>query len=106
MSIHVGNDSSGTRRELKVNGKTFSYYSLDAAEKAMFKKSVKEVRGLVALTARLQGAAAKSTAAPSAKKVAPAKKKASTKKNTSEKPLGEIPIIVPEPADSQIDTES
>ena len=34
------------------------------------------------------------------------KKKASTKKNTSEKPLGEIPIIVPEPADSQIDTES
>jgi malate dehydrogenase len=53
---------------------------LDAAEKAMFKKSVKEVRGLVALTARLQGAAAKSTAAPSAKKVAPAKKKASTKK--------------------------
>ena len=34
MSIHVGNDSSGTRRELKVNGKTFSYYSLDAAEKA------------------------------------------------------------------------
>jgi len=34
MSIHVGNDSSKTRRELKVNGKTFSYYSLDAAEKA------------------------------------------------------------------------
>ena len=34
------------------------------------------------------------------------KKKASTKKNTSEKPLGEIPIIVPEPADSQVDTES
>jgi malate dehydrogenase len=60
---------------------------LDAAEKAMFKKSVKEVRGLVALTARLQAAAEKSTAAPSAKRVtpvakktAPAKKKASTKK--------------------------
>lgn len=34
MPITVGNDSSKTRRELVVNGKSFFYYSLDAAEEA------------------------------------------------------------------------
>ena len=34
MPIVVGNDSSKTRRELVVNGKSFHYYSLDAAEEA------------------------------------------------------------------------
>jgi malate dehydrogenase len=59
---------------------------LDAAEKAMFKKSVKEVQGLVALTAKLQAAAARAAsptdkkAAPAAKKAAPAKKKTVAKK--------------------------
>ena len=34
MPITVGNDSAKTRRELVVNGKSFFYYSLDAAEEA------------------------------------------------------------------------
>ena len=34
MPIVVGNDSAGTRRKLQVNGKTFFYYSLKAAEDA------------------------------------------------------------------------
>ena len=34
MPITVGNDSAKTLRELVVNGKSFFYYSLDAAEEA------------------------------------------------------------------------
>ena len=55
---------------------------LDAAERAMFKKSVKEVQGLVALTSKLQVTAAKTTATPTSKKITPvAKKVAPVKKN-------------------------
>ena len=57
---------------------------LDAAEKAMFKKSVKEVQGLINLTAKLQAAAAKAAKMPAAKKAASAKK-AAPKKATSKK---------------------
>ncbi len=34
MPITVGHDSAQTRRELSVNGKTYAYYSIAAAEKA------------------------------------------------------------------------
>jgi malate dehydrogenase len=56
---------------------------LDVAEKAMFKKSVKEVRGLVALTAKLQAAATKIAAkniAVASKTTSPANKKTASKK--------------------------
>ena len=58
---------------------------LDAAEKAMFKKSVKEVQGLINLTAKLQAAAAKAAKAPAAKKAAPAAKKAASAKKAAPK---------------------
>ena len=34
MPVTVGHDSANTRQTLDVNGKTYAYYSLDAAEKA------------------------------------------------------------------------
>ncbi len=34
MPISVGQDTAKTRKELSVNGKTFAYYSIEAAEKA------------------------------------------------------------------------
>ncbi|MDW3116783.1 MAG: aconitate hydratase AcnA [Roseovarius pacificus] len=34
MPISVGHDTAKTRKELSVNGKTFAYYSIEAAEKA------------------------------------------------------------------------
>ncbi|MEM9784269.1 MAG: aconitase family protein, partial [Pseudomonadota bacterium] len=34
MTITVGTDSAGTRRTLDVNGKTYAYYSIDAASAA------------------------------------------------------------------------
>ena len=58
---------------------------LDAAEKAMFKKSVKEVQGLINLTAKLQAAAAKAEKASAPKKVAPAAKKAAFAKKAAPK---------------------
>ena len=59
---------------------------LDAAEKAMFKKSVREVQGLVNLTKKLQSAAAKPAAKPATKKAASAKPaKAAAKKATPKK---------------------
>ena len=61
---------------------------LDAVEKAMFKKSVKEVQGLqglINLTAKLQAAAAKAEKASAPKKVAPAAKKAASAKKAAPK---------------------
>jgi len=54
---------------------------LDAAEKVMFKKSVKEVQGLVKLTEKLQAAAAKAAKAPAK----PAAKKTAQKKSAPKK---------------------
>ena len=82
---------------------------LDAAEKAMFKKSVKEVQGLINLTAKLQAAAAKAAkaakapaakkAAPAAKKAAPAAKKAaSAKKATPKKAAAKKAVVKKKPA--------
>ena len=62
---------------------------LDASEKAMFKKSVREVQGLVALTAKLQAITTKSAAASSAKKmVSTSKRAAPAKKKTAPKKAG------------------
>ena len=82
---------------------------LDAVEKAMFKKSVKEVQGLINLTAKLQAAAAKAAkaakapaakkAAPAAKKAAPAAKKAaSAKKATPKKAAAKKAVVKKKPA--------
>jgi malate dehydrogenase len=72
---------------------------LDAAEKAMFKKSVKEVQGLINLTAKLQAAAAKAAKAPAAKKAAPAAKKAaSAKKATPKKTAAKKAVVKKKPA--------
>jgi hypothetical protein len=60
---------------------------LDATEKAMFRKSVKEVQGLVALTTKLQAVATKAANSPAPKKATPALKKATSikKKATAKK---------------------
>jgi len=60
---------------------------LDTAEKAMFRKSVNAVKGLVKLTQKLQAQAAKAAKAEAApaKKTAPAKKKAPAKKAAAKK---------------------
>jgi malate dehydrogenase len=79
---------------------------LDAVEKAMFKKSVKEVQGLINLTAKLQAAAAKAAKAPTAKKAAPAAKKAapaakkaaSTKKAAPKKTAAKKAVVKKKPA--------
>ena len=72
---------------------------LDAAEKAMFKKSVKEVQGLINLTAKLQAAAAKAAKAPAAKKAAPAAKKAaSAKKAAPKKAAAKKAVVKKKPA--------
>ena len=72
---------------------------LDAAEKAMFKKSVKEVQGLINLTAKLQAAAAKVAKAPAATKAAPAAKKAaSAKKVAPKKTAAKKAVVKKKPA--------
>ena len=72
---------------------------LDAAEKAMFKKSVKEVQGLINLTAKLQAAAAKVAKAPAATKAAPAAKKAaSAKKAAPKKTAAKKAVVKKKPA--------
>ncbi len=56
---------------------------LDATEKVMFRKSVKEVQGLVALTTKLQAVATKTLNSSAAYKATPAKKKNAPKKATA-----------------------
>ena len=76
---------------------------LDAAEKAMFKKSVKEVQGLINLTAKLQAAAAKAAKAPAAKKAAPAAKKAaSAKKAAPKKAAAKKAVVKKKPANKAL----
>ncbi len=71
---------------------------LDAAERAMFRKSVQAVRDLVALTKKLRKQGAKAPAAKAAPvkkapvKKAPVKKKAPAKKAAVKKPVAKKPV--------------